>query len=449
MFRWKSTKLIVIVACLGMLTAVQAFADSQVRIVRLSDVQGDVQIDRNAGQGYEKAFLNLPITQGVKLQTKSDGRAQVEFEDGSALRITPGTIVEFPELLMRDSGAKISTLHVQEGKVYLNFLAAKNDVLTLAFGHEKVTVTQPAHLRLEMADAQARLAVFNGDVPVEGSFGKVDVAKNHTLTFDLADQSRYTSTRWVDDDPYDAWDKQQDQYQQRYANNAGYSNPSPYSYGTSDLNYYGSFSNVPGYGTMWQPYLAGAGWDPFMNGAWAYYPGYGYGWVSGYPWGWTPYYSGSWAFVPGYGWMWEPGGAWFGLGGFPIIINPPANFIVPRAPNIPGQRIVPAIRGTQIPVGDSAGKLTIVNNSAGLGIPRGGVKNLALLSQTVQQHGFGSTKVVDTSAVRPSWWGGANPGYSASNPHSGAPAASRGTSVATPSPHSSGGGVHASGASHR
>jgi hypothetical protein len=455
MSRWKSAiRLIAMTACVGMLTAMPSFADSQVRIVRLSDVQGDVQIDRNTGQGYEKAFLNLPITQGVKLQTKSDGRAQVEFEDGSVMRITPGTVVEFPELMMRDSGAKISTVHVQEGKAYVNFLGAKgakDDVLTLVFGHEKITLTQPAHLRLEMGDAQARLAVFGGDIAVEGSFGSVAVAKNHTLTVDLADQSRYTSARWVDDDPYDAWDKQQDQYQQRYANNAPYTGSSPYSYGTSDLNYYGSFSNVPGYGTMWQPYLAGAGWDPFMNGAWAYYPGSGYGWVSGYPWGWTPYYSGAWMFVPGYGWMWEPGGTWAGLGAFPIIVNPPTNFIVPRPPNIPGQRILPASRGASpIPAGDSAGKLTIVNNSAGLGIPRGGVKNLSVLSQTVQLHGFVATRVLDTSAVRPSWWSGysGNSGSLASTPHSGVPAASQSSGGMATTTHSSG-GSHASGGGHR
>ncbi len=59
--------------------AVPSFADSQVRIVRLSDVEGNVQIDRNTGQGYEKAFLNLPITQGVKLRGNGEGRAEIEF----------------------------------------------------------------------------------------------------------------------------------------------------------------------------------------------------------------------------------------------------------------------------------------------------------------------------------------------------------------------------------
>ena len=83
----------------SLLLTVRSFAASQIRIVRMSDVHGDVQIDRNTGQGYEKAFLNFPLTQGVKIQTKQDGRGEVEFEDGSALpSITPDTVIEFPQL---------------------------------------------------------------------------------------------------------------------------------------------------------------------------------------------------------------------------------------------------------------------------------------------------------------------------------------------------------------
>ena len=85
---------------------VPCFADSQARIVRLSQVDGDVQIDRNTGQGYEKAFLNLPVTQGTKLRTGADSRAEIEFEDGTTLRLTPGTAVEVPELARRDSPVK-------------------------------------------------------------------------------------------------------------------------------------------------------------------------------------------------------------------------------------------------------------------------------------------------------------------------------------------------------
>jgi len=123
-----------ILAC--SLLAVPAFADSQVRIVRLSQVDGAMQIDRNTGQGYERAFLNLPITEGAKLKAGAEGRAEVEFEDGSTLRLTPDTVVEFPQLSLRDSGARVSTVNVVQGTAYVNFTASKNDEFTLHFGRE-------------------------------------------------------------------------------------------------------------------------------------------------------------------------------------------------------------------------------------------------------------------------------------------------------------------------
>src|SRR3984893_3197392 len=304
-----STHKLVILFALAVLAcwlAVPCFADSQARIVRLSQVEGDLQIDRNTGQGYEKAFVNLPITQGTKLRAGESARAEIEFEDGSTLRITPGTTVEFPELALRDSGARVSALNLQGGTAYLNFRGEKEEEFTLGFGREKLALTKPAHLRVELKDTDAALAVFKGDVELEGASGKVAVGKKHSVTFDPAAADRYTLANNLEPDPYDEWDKQQEKYHHQYSASSSNSY-SPYRYGVSDLNYYGSFYDVPGYGMMWQPYLVGAGWDPFMNGALMWYPGFGYTWVSAYPWGWTPYRYGSWNFAQAVGWCWQPG----------------------------------------------------------------------------------------------------------------------------------------------
>jgi len=67
----------ILTAMVCTLFALPAAADSQVRIVRLSDVQGGVQIDKNTGLGFENAFLNLPITQGTQLRTRDNGRAEI------------------------------------------------------------------------------------------------------------------------------------------------------------------------------------------------------------------------------------------------------------------------------------------------------------------------------------------------------------------------------------
>ncbi len=361
--------------------AIPSFADSQARIVRLSQVEGDVQIDRNLGQGYEKAFINLPVTQGAKLRTGQDARAEIEFEDGSSLRLTPGSVLEFPELALRDSGARSSSVILQQGTAYLNFKGDKGEEFVLGFGPESLTLKKPSHLRLELRDARATVAVFNGAVEVNGAASKVDVEKKHSATFDLAGSAPYTLANDLEPDPYDDWDKQQDKYHQQYRANSY----SPYGYGASDLNYYGSFYSIPGYGMMWQPYLVGAGWDPFMNGAWAWYPGAGYAWVSSYPWGWTPYRYGSWTYVNSYGWFWQPGRTWTGWNTVPRIVNPPQHFNVPRMPNTPGQTLM-VNRGA--PVGTSGviqGRAAIRTDSAGLGVARGSVRNLGRISQQVER----------------------------------------------------------------
>jgi hypothetical protein len=365
--------------------AVPAFADSQARIVRLSQVEGDVQIDRNLGQGYEKAFINLPVTQGAKLRTGQDARAEIEFEDGSSLRLTPGSVLEFPELALRDSGARTSSVVLQQGTAYLNFKGDKGEEFVLGFGPESLTLKKPSHLRLELRDASATVAVFNGAVEVNGAAGKVDVEKKHSATFDLAGSTPYALANNLEPDPYDDWDKQQDKYHQQYRANSY----SPYGYGASDLNYYGSFYNVPGYGMMWQPYLVGAGWDPFMNGAWMWYPGAGYAWVSSYPWGWTPYRYGSWTYVNSAGWFWQPGTSWRGWNTVPRIVNAPQHFNPPRMPSTPGQTLM-VNRGA--PVGATGviqGRSAIRVDSAGLGVARGSVRNLGRVSQQVERPASG------------------------------------------------------------
>ena len=372
--------------------AVPSFADSQVRIVRLSDVEGNVQIDRNTGQGYEKAFLNLPITQGVKLRANGEGRAEIEFENGSTLRIIPGAVIEFPELSMRDSGTKVTTVKLQEGTAYLNFNGAKSDEFTLNFGREKMVLTRSVHLRVAMGDTDATLAVFKGDVEVTGPSGSVQMGKKQTATFDLADQDRYTLAKNLEKDPYDDWDKHQEEYHQRYLTSS-YRNYSPYAYGMSDLNYYGNYFNAPGYGTLWQPYFTGAGWDPFMNGSWAWYPGFGYTWVSSYPWGWTPYRYGSWVNVPGYGWAWQPGGSSLGWNTVPRVINPPRQFTPPQPPATSAHNTIVVQRGPSVTPPGFGNKVVIRGDSAGLGIARGSVRDLGKVSQQVRQEGSVTTKV--------------------------------------------------------
>ena len=389
-------------AMFTLLLSLPVFAESHVRIVRLSYVEGGVTIDRNTGQ-FENAIVNLPITEGTKLRTEADGRAEVEFEDGSTMRLAPRTDVQFTKLSLRDSGGKLSTAEVQNGTVYVDFAAAKHDELTLQFGNSKTILTKAAHLRVDANNRGTALAVFKGEVEVEGPSGTAQVKKNQTATFDSSENAQAIVAKNIEPEPLDSWDKKQSEYHQVYASNS-YTNYSPYAYGTSDLSYYGSFFSAPGYGMMWQPYFIGAGWDPFMDGAWAFSPGFGYGWVSSYPWGWVPYHYGTWVFLPGYGWAWQPGGAWMPYYSQPVLLNTPNGFKRPQPPAatpVKGTTILAVNRGLPSTVANRPGsKIMIRSNSAGLGVPRG-LSDISRVSQQAQAKGMVTQRVSGNIAPPP------------------------------------------------
>jgi hypothetical protein len=304
-----------------------AVADSQARIVRLSDLNGNVQVDR--GNGPEKAIRNMPIIQGMSLRTQQGALAEVEFENGSTVRLAPNSEVRFPELSLADSGAKQSTVELKQGTAYFNVAKDKNVQFKVVIGPETTKVDGSVRFRADALADKATVAVTKGNLKLDGPSGEAKVDGNHTLTVNFSGNDRYTLAKGIDPQPYDTWNQQEGQFQSQYGTSSAHSFPV---YGLSDLNYYGDWYNAPGYGTLWQPYSMGYGWDPFTNGSWMWYPGFGYTFISGYPWGWMPYRYGSWAFVPGFGWGWQPGGfATWNI--VPPIYNAPRGYMPPARPS--------------------------------------------------------------------------------------------------------------------
>jgi hypothetical protein len=306
--------------------------DSQARIVRLSYVEGQVRLDN--GHGYESATLNVPITQGNWLQTASDGWAEVQLEDGSMIRMAPDTVVAFTDLSRASSGGTMTTVDLDQGEAEFKIIKHDGSDFQVTVKKNTIALTHSGTFRVLSTNANPlELAVFKGEVSVrdgEGGDG-VAVQKNETFVLNPNDVGQYALDKGTDADDLDQWSKQRDDYLGTYASaGPGYAQ-SPYQYGANDLNYYGQYYDVPGYGEVWQPNNVGLSWDPFSNGYWSYSPGFGYTWVSSYPWGWMPYRYGRWVFVSGRGWCWAPGGwnRWYSR---PRWANAPPGFHAPTPP---------------------------------------------------------------------------------------------------------------------
>ena len=80
-------------------------------------------------------------------------------------------------------------------------------------------------------------------------------------------------------------------------------------YFQQQLTPYGTWVNVPGYGTCWQP-AVGPGWRPYYDGGHWEYTDAGYYWQSDYPWGDITFHYGRWAYAnlgTDPSWVWVPG----------------------------------------------------------------------------------------------------------------------------------------------
>lgn len=423
--------LVLLTAC--SVVALPAMAGSQARIVRLSDVHGSVQINKNSGLEFERAFLNLPITQGTELKTLSDGRAEIEFEDGSSLRLAPNSLIRFSTLGLSDSGVRNSVVDLPEGLAYVNWLG--KDKISLKFSKETASLDQAAHFRVMNASDQAALAVFKGEVAVDGPAGKVTLAKNKTASFDPADNDKSEVASKIKEIPSDAWDKDATSYHDEYAK--AKNDSSPYGYGLSDLNYYGAFTNVAGYGMMWQPFFTGVGWDPFMDGAWGFYPGMGYMFASAYPWGWLPYRYGNWMFVPAMGWMWQPGGwnSWLAVPSYTATSLAPVHLAAPTG-SVNTVVVGRAVATSTLP----SSSMRLASGTAGLSVPRGSFENLKNLNREVVSKGFAEMHPMPQFAVQTQRRAGSGGGM-----HEGMPGYSLGTASSAPPSVSSSSSSHASG----
>ncbi len=307
---------------------------SHARIVRISYVDGEVRIDH--GQGYESATMNVPVAEHNWMQTRSDGWAEVQFEDGSMVRLAPDTVVAFTELGRSSSGSTVTTIDLDQGEAEFKVLqVAPSDggQFQVTVKNKTVTLDRAASFRVTSTSANPlEVAVWKGEVMVRDSEsgGEVAVKKNETFVLDPTDVGQYALDKGAEADGLDQWSQQRDEYLSTYASRGRYSQ-SPYQYGAGDLNYYGDYIDDPSYGTVWQPSGVGVSWDPFGNGYWAYEPGFGYTWVSAYPWGWLPYRYGHWVFIGGRGWCWVPGN-WHRWHTGPTWVNAPPGFRPPAPP---------------------------------------------------------------------------------------------------------------------
>jgi hypothetical protein len=349
------------------LAAASAHADttSTMRAARLTYIQGSVTIVRADNPAGVAGQINMPLLTGVQVLTGDDGQAEVEFEDGSVVRLTPNTALALVNLAVQPDGVFLTTLSLVHGLAYCELRATPQYLYSLNAGGDILSPVENTTVRVNFDQPPAIFSVFDGTAQIERqsapggeapSEGYVtQVRAGESVNADLTNGSRYFLTPQIASDTWDQWNDDLDQaaaaqsadstsVRNNYAGAQGY--------GWSDLDANGNWYDVPGQGQVWQPQAAvdDSGFDPYGNGAWVWYPGTGYTWASGYAWGWTPYRCGNWSYYGGFGWGWLPGAGCGGLGwgflggGRPVnIVLGPTGYRPIHVPTVIGRPVRPVL----------------------------------------------------------------------------------------------------------
>ncbi len=311
------------------------------RGVRLSSVEGKVQVSQGDEVLADPAVANTPLFEGTQVTTSGGGQAEIQFEDGSVARLSPNSSLTLSVLRGQD-GTGESEMVLESGLAYFEVQAGSTAQMRIRFADAVVTASGFTVVRINLDNPPGELAVFSGNAHVErGSATALDLRGGQSVALNGADPTHNNVSETIETDSWDAWNADRDQaLQAEYGSQsaatksfADSNNPA-----WADLDSNGNWYNVPGQGYVWSPTDASnPEWDPYGNGYWMFTPRFGYIWVSGDAWGYLPYQCGSWNYFDSFGWGWAPGGMcnpWWGMGGWRHNVGyGPGGYRPPRRPH--------------------------------------------------------------------------------------------------------------------
>jgi hypothetical protein len=276
---------------------------SHVRIVRISYVQGTVHYNG------APAIMNSPVTEYSRLVTGTDGLAEVEFEDQSAIRLASQTEISFAQLARLSTGEARTRVDLEDGEAEFLIPASSAGRFAVNVRGKNILFKQPGRFRILSTDATPlEIVVWKGEAGVHDleSGQEVAVKAHETFALNPEDLGQYELQKSALGDDLDRWSEQRDQ----------------------DLRSNYAAGNINNNTVYNQSYQTG---------------GYGSGYFAQYPYPYDFYGYNTFGCPFGFGqpfWFGSPGACW--NSGFffnPFFFSPPVVVVV--TPPIPPRRPIP------------------------------------------------------------------------------------------------------------
>jgi hypothetical protein len=278
--------------------------DPPSRVARLNFMQGSVSFQPGGENDWVGAELNRPLMTGDNLWADEDSRAEVHI-GSTALRLGPKTGITLLEV--SDRAAQI---RLAQGSLIVNVRHVDDeDSYEIDTPNVAFVVMQPGDYRIDVDPDGNRteVTVWRGRGEVTGGGSAYTVVAGQFASFNgsgnVTDHLDYEVGQVPAGDGFDTWAGDRDRVEDQ-SDSANYVSRDMTGY--EDLDAYGSWAYVAGYGMSWRPAGVAEGWAPYRFGHWAWVGPWGWTWVEAEPWGFAPFHYGRWAFAGG-SWLWVPG----------------------------------------------------------------------------------------------------------------------------------------------
>lgn len=295
------------------------YADELVSVAHVSYLDGGLIITNRDGNEHQ-ATVNFPILAGDILRTRGDGRAEIQFGNGTLLRMDQdsellvGTILA-PFLTSKDG--KLTTLELKTGKVFVNSNTYNNEMLQIVSEDVAVKFTRNSNVQIGIAEKGTRVTSLWGrtDLLVVDEKNRSRMTQLKTGNAVLVNKTGEIVMSPVNrEGDFLAWNRMVDKHFKELHEGKSYV-PDKITRHTHLQKWAERWSSRFGtwvydkmYGYVWKPggFAVDPTRRPFYNGTLVVLNGEEYI-VPNEPWGWAPAHLGTWVFLKKWGWTWIPG----------------------------------------------------------------------------------------------------------------------------------------------
>ncbi len=283
----------------------------------------DPLVFREGQESGELAVLNLPLGPGDVIQTSDSRRCEIQFDNGTIVRLDFGTNLKIETILAGSlsTAKKMSNLLLARGQIFVMYKKYSSlEIFQVITPHAAVKLDQHAVALIGVSEARdTDLQVERGKAYLLYGYDKFHISEKKVKA-----KQRYLVT-WDDDiqgaeysvgSDFKAWNESVNRDFEALHEDGLLPKPvqklppAVFYFAQNYGNEYGEWLWHDHYGYVWRPfyndYYPWGDWAPYIYGNWSSYQGQLF-WIPGEPWGWVPYHLGIWMWDKNKGWVWLPG----------------------------------------------------------------------------------------------------------------------------------------------